>query len=561
MSNTTYLNWRDKTGYPSNGIGDLDDLKLVIGVGNAGKWISYIKPGFFYDQGIEQYSYISKGEETFAVASLSGVINASSSFRPSWGPNYVTDDTSKHVYTEHRNSYFPALTATWTQVGSSYVYTTAVPTGVVVIGARDLTNILLACEAVSGHVQSPKSYHFDHNTGMVTAYSLTSPVNVFLDTMNYTPDLKIREVVVDEGDSTVRASYLKARDIKASRGSTVVTCTDVNDGLVTHTLDTSKGDWVCLEYYIDRSYCLIDHSTIHVYNTEASGATLNVHYERSVPEYPSMVMLANPVTGQVLQFNPLFSDAFRVGFLYHSLTGTVAVPTKVELCVDKVSAIGVWKEMVKATVRVWDRDGLPIPQTQIRLGFNLPPGSGSVFVLPTPTTTASGSFITKTDNRGEVHWLMQAPNVGVTGQVLLSALTSNNISATANFLALPASSALNSTKYIQGVANIVQSKLRTSKGYSKFYVGATYADGIPKQSSNGIKIKSKNGSTLQFVDINGNETISTNQATHKINSNVTNPFSLGGVYEELGVVVNKTDDLIALSDSGQSPIITFLEEL
>ena len=72
MATTTYTNWLELTGYPSAGIGDLEDLKLVLGVGDSGRWIGYVKPGWYYSSGLEHYNYIQKStvQATIAAASM-----------------------------------------------------------------------------------------------------------------------------------------------------------------------------------------------------------------------------------------------------------------------------------------------------------------------------------------------------------------------------------------------------------------------------------------------------------------------------------------------------------
>jgi len=562
MSNTYYADWRSNTGYPVAGVGDLDDLKMIIGVGEGGRWIAYMKPGYFYDEdGLEKYQYISLTETFATLGSVSGSISAEVSFRPAWGPVIVDDINQNLRYLEHHNCYLPATSASWTRLGTTNVYYTTPTSGRSIIGVRDTTNIPLYLQASSGEVGDVKSYYLDENINRLFVYSRENPPERYIDYGLFAPQLKMREVVVEEGGGVVTASYKNLKNLWVIRGSSQQYIGTSADNVISHSLDTDVGDWVVLEYFIDRSFCLYNHQTILAYTSSSSGASLRVSSEGSIPEYPSIALQTSPVSGAALQFNPIYSDAFRTGFLYHSNVASSGTPNNLKLTVDKKIVVGSWGDMIKASVFVYDKDGLPVPQTQVTLTHNLPAGSGAVFVLPTPTTTTSSTFVTNTDNRGEIHWLIQAIGSGVSGNINLSALTVNNLLATGTVLNLPVSGALNSTKYLGGVVGLSQSNLKTTKGYSKLHASPHYLDGIPHNSTTGISIVSKGASTFQYTNTSNVEAITLSQAQSRILNDLENPFRIVGINEELGVVINSSDELFATCDGGQSPIVTMLEEV
>ena len=561
MANTTYTDWRNKIGYPASGVGDLNDLKMVIAVGNNGKWISYISPGYFYDEdGVEKYQYIAQMTTTATVAAISGTISQSVSFRPAWGPVFVDDTNTNVRYVEHANTYLPGKTATWNQVGSTNVYYTTIPSGQVVTGVRDLTSLTLYSQPTSGDVQDVKSYYYSQSAGRVYVYAKENPPQRFVDIALYQPQLRFREMVVEEGGGVVHTSYPHYRGLVASHGYTSQSIADSDTGVVNHNLGTSIGDWVILDYYIDRSFCLFDHKTIYAYNTQASGATLRVLSESAIPEYPMMAIQTSPASGMAFQFNPMFSDSFRAGFMYHSNTGSSGTPFVVRMATDKQYAIGGWSETIKATATVYDRDGLPIPNTRVTLTHNLPGSGNTVFVLPTQSASTSSSFTTVTDNRGEVHWMVQANTVGVSGLINLVATTINNVSATGSVLNLPVSGALSTGKYTDGFIGLSQSRLKTTKGFSKLYSAPHLLDGIPANLSTGITLKAKGSSTFQFTDTSNAETIALSEAVIRVVNDLSNPFRICGINEEVGVVVANSDTFVAYAQ-GQSVETTMLEEL
>ena len=143
---STYTDWKSVAGYPAAGVGDLDDLKLDIITGAYGSWFAYIRPGWFYSNGLEQYSYVSKQTISATVSAVSGLISAPISYHPTWGPVFVSEGSL--VYTEHHNCFQPGLVPSWSRVGTSNTFVTNVPTGQVVLGVRDLTNIPLALQLV-----------------------------------------------------------------------------------------------------------------------------------------------------------------------------------------------------------------------------------------------------------------------------------------------------------------------------------------------------------------------------------------------------------------------------
>lgn len=88
---TSYLrqnwpNWLEDIEYPAPGVGDLEDLKLSLGVGQDGRWLGFVNPGWYYHNNSEQYNYVKVGSIVAVAASSSGSLTEAISFRPTWGP-------------------------------------------------------------------------------------------------------------------------------------------------------------------------------------------------------------------------------------------------------------------------------------------------------------------------------------------------------------------------------------------------------------------------------------------------------------------------------------------
>jgi hypothetical protein len=425
---------------------------------------------------------------------------------------------------------------------------------------RDLTTIPLALENSQAEVQDPKSYFYNSSTGDVYVYSTEAATGVtrFLDLMNYSPRLRIREVLTEVGTGLVYTSYKNIKSAVLYRGRASETIGDSTTGALNHSLTASKGDWIVAEYYINKSFILSNHNKLYAYTGVSSGATLTVDYEGSSPEYPATAVQNSPVSGAVFQFNPLFSDAFRVGYLYHTTETTSGTPTSISLDIDKDAVTGAWREMFKATIKVTDKDGLPIPQTTVSLTHNLA-ATGTTALMPTALTSTASSYTVKTDNRGEIHWLLTPGTVSSSGTLILTA-TAGSTFASGSVLNLPVSGTLTSSHYNQGIINVVQSNLRTSKGYSKLYASPHYLDGIPKPAPNGLNISTEKSSALQSQDLSRTENITFGQATVIVPSLISNPFRIAGLTEEIGVGVAGTDRMFATAGGGQSPLVTIQEE-
>ena len=75
--------WLESIGYPHAGVGDLSDLKLSLGVGQDGRWVGFINPGWYYHSNTEQYHYVQVGTiNALGLYTFSGAVTAMS-FRPS----------------------------------------------------------------------------------------------------------------------------------------------------------------------------------------------------------------------------------------------------------------------------------------------------------------------------------------------------------------------------------------------------------------------------------------------------------------------------------------------
>lgn len=551
---TTHVDYLSLAGSPSAGVGDLEDLRLVLGIGAEGRWTAFIKPGWFYSDGLEQYNYTSKGEQTQAASSKIQTVTSGSSFHPAWAPVLVYGPSNAQ-YTEHHNCHLPAMPLSWSP-SSPGVFSAPLATGYLLLGVRGTGQDYYGRAASSGDVLFGRLYSYDPATRRIfAAMSPAASSLVWADLATTTPQLKFRETVVVDGNGQCQASYQAIREVTASKNGTTVSCADVNDGVVTHGLSADEGDWIVLEYYINRSYVVAAHNQIVAYTGLASGEALTVHYELSPPEYLKQASQASPVAGDPIQLNPLFSDSFRTGFLYHSSEPPSGVLYRLSLSLDRTEAIGSWREAVKATILATDRDGIPLPQLAVRVWHNQA-ASGLLLLSPSATGLPSG-YNTRTDNRGEVHVLLMP--TAASGTLLIGASSGTSTSSGAVSL-LAASQALPVDRYLAGTVNLVQTARTTARGYTRVYASPHLLDGIPRTSSAGIYVQSAKTSAFEYTDSLGAETVATRVAYPDAPASAENPGRVAGLLSPFGVSVAGVDSAVASADGGQSPIVTLNEE-
>ena len=134
----TLPDWLEKTGYPCNGVGDLEDLFFKTKTTQTDKWLGFVTPGWFYYENQENYKYIEQGTQTLTAAT-SGTITAVTSYRPSWGPVLLTGSLYG-PYVQHHNIYEPGIQETWTQVVSTQIFYCDLASNQYLVGLRDLNN-------------------------------------------------------------------------------------------------------------------------------------------------------------------------------------------------------------------------------------------------------------------------------------------------------------------------------------------------------------------------------------------------------------------------------------
>jgi hypothetical protein len=269
-------NWLENISYPTPGVGDLNDLKFFLGVGNGGKWIGFVNSGWFYHDNTEQFNYIVKGQTLVAATSgtplaaqagftvsdaVSGTLTNAVSFRPSWGPiivnSYVSSGSTNNYqpYILHNNSFYPGVSLSWTASGNLYYST--LPGSSLLIGMRDLTNLAMGSVTATGQLLSERLFYYDQDSARVWVKPRvgTTP-SCWADIVYFQPKLKFREIVT-EAVSGVKASYRDIENISCFKGDQIVTLSDKVTGgaYFTHSLSgVSVGDWVGLEYYITYSF-------------------------------------------------------------------------------------------------------------------------------------------------------------------------------------------------------------------------------------------------------------------------------------------------------------------
>jgi hypothetical protein len=401
-----------RIGAPAPGVGDQLDLKFSTGVGEGGKWIGFVNTGWYYHESLEQYRYVLTGVQTVTgAANVANTATETISYRPAWGPILLTG-TGSAQYTIHHNCYQPAKTVTWVASGNGF-YTTTIPSSAIVVGMRDLSILPMGEVSASGYLLSDKLFWVDRTNADSTQHRIwikpkvSDPNNrYFVDYMYIAPLLKMRELVVQEAGG-ILPSYQGIDSLVVSRGSQQQSLSSYVSGYATHSLSgCSVGDWVCAEYYIRKSYVVPDHRTIYFYTGTASDRVL-INYETSIPDLIAPVSITNP-RSEILNLNPLYSDSYRAGYLFHS-TVTQPVSTywrvgSVSLNLEKDVVCAEWREYIKGTCLVLDVQGLPVPWYPV--GLTATTSATSIARHPSST-------LGTTDGRGEIHFIYQ-PATGTT---------------------------------------------------------------------------------------------------------------------------------------------------
>lgn len=533
MPQNPWPEWLSSLGFPADGVGDLQDLKFHTGVGDNGRWVGFINPGWYYHLGVEQYNYVLRGQQILAATAGSGVTTHDVSFRPAWGPVLLTG-TGSAAYSQHHNSLQPACSAVWASAAAGALLSTTIPASTLVIGVRDLTTTPLAAMNGSGSLIGNKTYWYDKpNSKLYIKHPGSTTPNVFLDLMEFTPRLRVRELVVQKAD-TVRPTAQVVEALKIIRGYQLQHMAGPVSGALTHTLtNVNDGDWVVLEYNIPGSYCMRDHRTIHYWTSLTSGDVVYVHHETSVPDLVPNFRLTTPSSG-FLNLNPMFSDSVRAGYIAHGhLTSPLSsywTVGEVYVGADVQEVCGTINMPVKFLGMVLDKQGLPLPYCPTLLTYT----SGCSAVIKTPSTDT-------TDGRGEIHALIQCPSgvssfqvnvicMGVTGSVVV---TNTQRGA-----------------YLLGdqdqECHLVVGQYQTPSRYPRMYACVTSPDGVPlpnKQlflhAERASRFELGSTGSIGSVYVTGVQT-------------VDNPFSIAGLTDaqQLGYLALAGDRVVATRASG-----------
>jgi len=559
-------NWLENITYPAPGVGDQNDLRFSLGVGDGGKWIGFVNSGWFYHDNIEQYNYIYKGVASIAATSgtvlaaqpgftvsnaVSGTITNSVSWRPAWGPvlvnSYVSSGSTQNYepYVLHNNAFWPGISLSW--VSSGNLYTAALPSSSVLIGMRDLTNLAMGSVASTGQLLSEKLYYYDYTNNRVWVKpKINLAPSCWADIIYYSPQLKMREVVT-QSVSGVKASYRNIEQITVFKGNQTTSYTGKVTGgtYFTHALTgVVVGDWVGLEYYITKSYILKDHRNLQYYVTSpSSGDNFIINHETSLPELIPEATLALPIV-QNLNFNPLYSDSFRSGFLFHSnpLSGITNywTPSSLKVYLDKTEVCGDWNEYLHMSLYAYGDNGLPLPNYPLTIGY-----TPTASVLAATSTATGASYLT--NGKGELHVLF-APASGTYTFTASSTLGSFTATATSNVLTF--TNMVSSGKWLDGFVNVLITDDTLNNYANRTYLNATNLDGIPRSASGTKKITLKSTKASEF-SINN---LSFSKSIDLTVDQDTSPTNIGGVVE-IGYRGQPNDEIAATSGEAQSIVL------
>lgn len=530
MSHKNWPTWLENVNYPAPGVGDLTDLKPYLEVGNNGRWLAFVDTGWYYKDTFEQYAYVLPGQLSTTAPTGESTHTESISFRPSWGPVLVYTNTGSAnppteatYYLQHANHLAPAVTGVWSSAGSG-MYMTTVPTGCLLLGVRDLSNLTLGSVAGTGLLVNKKQYYFDRVTRELYVKPVDSlPINLFLDLLYQKPQLRIREIVLHEDDG-VRPSYTNIEDVQIIRGYDVETLSAHSTGYISHTLpDTYLSDWVVLDYYIKNSYILEDHQTIKLYTSQASGEDITIYYETSLPDIIRPLQLTEPSTAS-LNVNPLYADAYRAGYLsiYSSTNNASALWTvdKVLVEVDKRFVNADVGEMFCATAWVTDSNGLPIPHYPVTISLST--DASAISIMPNNNMT---------DGRGEIHFLVK-PSTGYPEYVVQ--VVAATVTGSASGTVITTSTMLPSSVFFGGETHLIVTNELTPRRYRRVFCKNTLLDGIPKTTST-ITIKTEEASAVEFNGAVANSKITSTSPQSNLNLDAVlglDPSAIGYMPQE-----------------------------
>lgn len=533
MSIYNWPSWLETIAYPAPGVGDLQDLRFSVGVGEGGQWVGFVNTGWFYLDNLEQYNYALVGTQEVTAAPGSGVFTEDISFRPSWGPIILTGTASGQFY-QHHNTYQPGKVVDWTSAGEGLYYTT-IPGSTFVTGVRDLSLLPLGAVSGTGSVLSEKLFWYDQTGGRIWIRPKnTSPINVFLDYLEISPRLRFRELVIVE-DGMIRPSYSNIEDIHLIRGHQLEYQAGPSNSLLTHSLTgVADGDWVVLEYNIRKSYIVLNHRTVEYYTSADSGDDLRLNFETSLPDLIQSVDIQHP-QAEGLNLNPLYSNAYRTGYLYHT---NLAQPASsywsvgnVQVELDKDWVCGLWGEPFTVSVLITDIQGLPVPHYPLQLVMS--EGASAFGLVPSTNTT---------DGRGELHFLAVSPSGASSFNVwTICAAVTGHASGTV----LSQQTAIPSGIFFGGSTEVLVSKGYTPRRYRKLFVKNVSLDGIPKPLSTLI-LKSEKASAFEYRNNLSNNILSLQQGNSALNVDGIAGMS---IYDQIGYLPQPGDRLVGFTQN------------
>jgi hypothetical protein len=471
MPKQNFPTWLTDVNFAKDGVGDLKDLRHEVRIGEKGRWVGVINPGWFYYSDLEQYEYNVKGQVTISNASsaVSGTATQANSYNPGWGPVQVFGTGDVH-YTPLNSAFYPARQMSWTEVGTG-IWRAQYGVSQTLAGVRNLTTTSLASVASSSRLFSDEFFYHDEPNRNVFVKAASDPTtSVFLDIIATEPHIYFREVLVSDG-GLVTPSYYEVADVTFTRSTQSATVSGVSSSGIAHGLTVSDGDWVLAEYYVPNSFCISRYKTIQYYVHPSSGDTLTVDYETSTPDIlpPARIETSAAPVSAVLNYNPLLPNAYKTGYLFHSDTAStyqqLFQPAEINLVADKTTYTQEWGEVVGVHLIVVDENDAPVPFAPLTLTL----GSDEVVESRFPEEN-------RVDARGEAHYRISKPTAGD----MTISVTVSSLGATATVTDITPASLLTEEKYSDGFVHLVVENVLDPYNRYKTYLAATYADGIPR---------------------------------------------------------------------------------
>lgn len=360
------------------GVGQGDDLSVVIKRSPDGRWYPMVHKGWYYKGIEERYLFADMQTRTVVIPSksatgitVSGTPALSSVIE--YGPVFLTNILSEG-YKYIDNSFRAMRTLSWTSVSGTNLWTTTLSSAIVASILDSSSESLERVPSSSLVLQNDLYYH-DPLSGLLVVASSTNPSSLCISytaSSSGSDSLLVEEIHQVDSDYKVRTTY---SGIEANNSSPTLLPVVISPNGTTFTasassVETSSNriavpsgsfnayDIVAVRYRVSNSFSIIENK-LWAFSTSATTAYLT--FEGSEEDYQDTSLLSE-TDDSYIQLNSIYSGV-GPGFLYLSekispLSSAAALYLTCSPTLTNVlSAKG---PQVRIKARIVDKDGNPV---------------------------------------------------------------------------------------------------------------------------------------------------------------------------------------------------------